>query len=394
MNLVYLEARKGVLRRSVLLAIVFCLCLDVLKILQSYQSGAIREVVGNTQGMQAGFSEIYDKVKGPITQETAGFLVGEYRRLSQAVADGTYSRKPQDGTYSGYIFGDYYLIASYLYPQMSYCVRYHADMAACLEREANNLELYRAVGNAPMAAKSAYILDHYGNRSISSFYLTDCWESLLKDSTADALILLLLILGVSTSFTRERETGMEQLLASSHRGIWPTLASKCIVAVVYSVGLSALFACVNLSVYGGLFGFQGLNLPLYAIEACRATPFDGTIGQFFLLSWGMKAMGFASFSLVLLVLSASFRRSLIPCIFGAGTAAASLSLAQWAASPVWWKGALAALSPLSLTKTWDLWRGLCGDSLAIGFLPRVTLVLFLQFALAGLLLWGLRRKTW
>lgn len=76
-------------------------------------SGTIREVIENTEGMQTGFAEIYDKSKGPITSETAEFLVNEYQRLSQAVADGTYSRKPQDGTYSGYIYGDYFLIGSY-----------------------------------------------------------------------------------------------------------------------------------------------------------------------------------------------------------------------------------------------------------------------------------------
>ena len=390
MKLVYLEARKGILRRSVLIALILFLCLDILKIGLDYRAGEIREVIGNTEGMQAGFAEIYDKVKGPITNETAAFLVGEYRRLSQAVADGTYSRKPQEGTYSGYIYGDYFLIGSYFYSQMSYCVQYSMRMAERLEQERENLKLYQSVGNKSMAAKCSYILQHYADRSISSFYLMDSWESLLQFDFSDLLILLLLILGVAASFTREKETGMTMLLSSSRYGGWPMLASKCGVAISYAIGLTILFSVLNLTVYGVLFGLQGWDCPLYAIEACQDTPFGGTVGQFYLLSCGMKAMGFSILSLLLLLMSACFRRTLYPCILGVGAGAGASYLAGWAASPVWWKGVLAAVSPLTLTRAWNLWSCLCGDWIGNIYFPRITLVLLIQLVLVVGMLWAFK----
>ena len=36
------------------------------------------------------------------------------------------------GTYSGYIFGDYYLLHSYFYPHMEYSVKYSSDMEEIL----------------------------------------------------------------------------------------------------------------------------------------------------------------------------------------------------------------------------------------------------------------------
>lgn len=393
MKLFYLEARKGILRRSVLIALILFLCLDILKIGLDYRAGAIREVIGNTEGMQAGFAEIYDKVRGPVTKETAGFLVGEYRRLSQAVADGTYSRKPQEGTYSGYIYGDYFLIGYYFYPQMSYCVQYSARMAERLEQEADNLKNYQSIGNKFMAAKSSYILQHYANRSVPSFYLMDSWESLLKYDFSDFLILLLMILGIAGSFTREKETGMTMLLASSKRGGWTMIASKCGAAVFYMVGLTIIFSLLNLMVYGFLFGFQGWDCPLYAMETCQDTPFGGTVGQFYFLLWAMKALGFSVFSLLLLLLSACFRRTLYPCILGIGVSAAAWYLSGWAASPVWWKGLLSAISPLTLTRTWDLWSCLCGDRLGSIYVPRAFIVLFIQLVFVGILLWAVRRKA-
>lgn len=393
MKLIFLEARKGILRRSVLIALILFLCLDILKIGLDYRAGAIREVIGNTEGMQTGFAEIYDKVKGPITNETAAFLVGEYQRLSQAVADGTYSRKPQEGTYSGYIYGDYFLIGSYFYSQMSYCVQYPARMAERLEQETENLKFYQSVGNKSMAAKSSYILQHYADRSISSFYLMDSWESLFQFDFSDLLILLLLILGVAASFTREKETGMTMLLSSSKRGGWPMLVSKCGVAVSYAIGLTIIFSLLNLMIYGVLFGLQGWDCPLYAIEACQDTPFGGTVGQFYLLSCGMKAMGFSILSLLLLLLSACLRRTLYPCILGAGVGAAASYLSGWAASPVWWKGILSAASPLTLTRAWNLWSCLCGDRIGNIYLPRISIVLFIQLVLVVGTLWAVRRKS-
>lgn len=393
MKLFYLEARKGIFRRSVFIALVLFLCLDIFKIWQDYRAGAIREVIGNTGGMQAGFAEIYDRVNGPITKENAEFLAGEYQRLSRAVADGTYSRRPQAGTYSGYIYGDYFLIGSYFYPQMSYCVEYSARMTERLEQEADNLKFYQSAGNSFMAAKSSYILQHYADRCVSAFYLMDSWESLLKFDFSDLLILLLLILSLAASFTREKETGMTMLLASSRRGGWPVFAAKCGGAVFYGIGLTIIFSLLNLMVYGALFGLQGWDCPLYAIEAYQNTPFGGTVGQFYLLSCGIKALGFSVFSLLLLLLSACFRRTLYPCILGVGAAAGASYLSGWAASPVWWKGALSAVSPLTLTRAWELWSCLCGDRIGSFYVPRVFIVLFIQLVLAGILLWAVRRKS-
>lgn len=393
MKLLYLEARKGILRRAVLIALILFLCLDVLKIGMDYRAGAIREVIENTEGMRAGFTELYAKSKGPITNETAGFLVGEYQRLSQVVADGTYSRQPQEGTYSGYIFGDYYLIGSYFYTPMSYCVQYSARMEEQLKQEQENLDFYQSVGNSFMAAKSSYILRHYANRSVSSFYLMDGWVSLLKYDFSDLLILLLMILGIAASFTREKETGMTMLLTSSKRGGWPMLVSKCGAAILYAVGLTMVFSLLNLAVYGFLLGVEGWDQPLYAMEAYQDTPFNGTVGQFYLLSCGMKALGFSILALLLLLLSACLQRTLYPCILGAGTGILASYLSGWVASPVWWKGLLSAISPLSLTRAWDLWSCLCGDRLGNLYLPRSFTVLLIQLALAGTLLWAVRRKS-
>ena len=214
-------------------------------------------VAANTSGMQAGYDTIYERIKGPITEEIVRFLTSEYQRLDALTADGTYSREPQEGTYSGYIFGDYYLLHSYFYPHMEYSVKYSSDMEEILAQAKENMTFYRESGNTAGAAENAYILHHYAGRTIPAFYLYDGWEALLSYDFSDLLILLLLILAVAPAFTREKENGMTLILSSCKRGRWPLLISKCGAGVIFAWILTILFALLNFLVFGLLCGFDG-----------------------------------------------------------------------------------------------------------------------------------------
>lgn len=97
MNFLYLEARKGILRRYTLIALALFLCLNTVKIIADYHTGEIRPVAANTSGMKTGYDKIYEQIKGPITEETVSFITSEYQRLDGLTADGTYSREPPGG---------------------------------------------------------------------------------------------------------------------------------------------------------------------------------------------------------------------------------------------------------------------------------------------------------
>ena len=51
MNFLYLEARKGILRRYTLIALALFLCLNTVKIIADYHTGEIRPVAANTSGI-------------------------------------------------------------------------------------------------------------------------------------------------------------------------------------------------------------------------------------------------------------------------------------------------------------------------------------------------------
>ncbi len=393
MKILYFEARKGILRRYVMAALALFLCLNTLKIYTDYRAGEIREVAANTAGMQIAYAKLYDRVKGQMTSDTVGFIVSEEERLSALMADGTYSREWQDDTYSGYYFGDYFLIHKYFYAPMSYCVHYPKTMNTTLEQVQDNLTLYEASGNRQNAVESRYILDHYTGRTISEFYCYDAWEKLLAYDFSDLLILLLLVLGIAPIFTREKENGMTLILYSSKRGKWPLILSKCGTAMLFAFLLTALFALANVLTFGGLCGFEGSQSPLYAIEAYQNTPFPVTISTFFLLCVFAKAIGFGVMALLLALLSACCQKALIPCLIGLVLSVILSFISGWAASAVWWKESLSALSPLTLTQGWELMTGLYGRTVCGTYLLRIQIVFIVQIVLAGMLIPAIGRKS-
>ncbi len=393
MRFLYLEARKGILRRYTLIALALFLCLNTVNIVMEYHAGKILPVVANTDGMQAGYCEIYEQSKGQLTEETVSYITSEYRRLKELTADGTYSREPMEGTYSGYIFGDYYLIHSYFYPYMEYSVRYASYMSDILARAEENLTFYKQNENTAGAAESAYILNHYANRNISEFYLYDGWEALLAYDFSDLLILLLLILGIASSFTREKENGMTLILSSCKRGGWPLLFYKCESGIMFAWVLTILFALLNLLMFGLLCGFEGWNSPLYAIENYQYTPFSGSILLFYGIACGLKAIGFSVTALLLVFLSACFQKSLYPCLIGLGMGVILNYCAGWSLSSVWWKQALSYISPFTLTKGSELMESLFGISIGSVYLLRLFVVLIVQVVIICLLVIAIRRKS-
>ena len=52
---------------------------------------------------------LYNAVKGRLTKESVIYIDEKYGELSEKVETGNYSTEYTDGTYSGYIFGDYNL---------------------------------------------------------------------------------------------------------------------------------------------------------------------------------------------------------------------------------------------------------------------------------------------
>lgn len=393
MNFLYLEARKGILRRYTLIALALFLCLNTVKIISDYHAGEIRPVAANTSGMKTGYDKIYEQIKGPVTEETVSFITSEYQRLDGLTADGTYSREPQEGTYSGYIFGDYYLLHSYFYPHMEYSVKYSADMEEVLTQAKENVTFYQESGNTAGMVENAYILHHYTGRAIPEFYLYDGWEALLSYDFSDLLILLLLILAVAPTFTREKENGMTLILSSCKRGEWPLLFSKCGAGVIFAWILTALFALLNLLVFGLLCGFEGWSSPLYAIGGYQYTPFSGSILLFYGVICGLKAIGFSVIALLLILLSACFQKSLYPCLIGLGLGVVSNYCAGWALSLVWWKQCLSCISPFTLTSGSKLLESLYGVSIGGVYLLRLFVVLVVQAVTACLLVIAIRRKS-
>lgn len=393
MKMLYFEGRKGILRQYVFGALILLVCLNGLKIVSDYEAGKILPIAGNNTDMQNAYKQIYELSCGPITKETASFVTSEYQRLSDLTADGTYSHERVDGTYSGYLFGDFYLFHKYFYPYMEYSVKYPGIMRDVLQLANENVELYKRVGNSKEEARNNYILSHYADRSVREFYLYDGWEALLSYDFSDLLVLLLLILAISPIFTREKENGMTLILYSCKRGKWPLVAVKCSVSVIFACVVTLMFSIENLLIFDLVCGLDGWNSPLYAITDYQFTPFSGSILLFYVLNVGLKMIGFSMVAIVWNFLSACSKKSLYPFLGSLVACAVFGYFSGWGTSPVRWKQLLSFVSPLSLARGHSLLKNLYGVNIGGVFVLRIYALLIIQLVLVCVLVYGVWRKS-
>lgn len=169
-RIVYFEIRKNYLRSYVVIALLSFLLINILIIYNQ---------------------EMYDKVSGKLTADKARFVVSEYRRLDAMVADGTYSREKQEGTYTGYIWGDYVFITKYFYRPMKYVSTYESAIKQVIENAKANIEFYSQCGNNFDKSKNEFIVKHYSGRKIDVFHNGKFWGLLFEYDFSDLLIVLL-----------------------------------------------------------------------------------------------------------------------------------------------------------------------------------------------------------
>lgn len=386
MRLVYYEIRKNFFRKYLILIFFTFLLLNILTIYGNYRLGAVTEISTDTAGMKAGYQNLHNKLDGKITVNKVKFVIEEESRLNALTADNTYSRSYQPDTYTGYLFGDYYLIRKYFYQPMQYAALYTSNMEEILKKAEDNTGFYEKYGNNPQKMKNRFILNHYGGRKITDFYNMRPWESLLDYDFSDFLILFLVILGLVPLYVNEKESRMEYLIRTSKGGRFDMSAAKLLASALYILFLVTTFSMENYSGYRTFCGLFGGALPLYALETYQNTPFNCSTLSFYLLFICFKLLGVLVFAFLVCCFSRVSYRVIYPYMAGVLTLAAGVYISGYATSVESGKSMLALFSPLTLLKSQELLKELHGFTMGTIFGLDIFLALALQAVLLILLI--------
>ncbi|MCL1880334.1 MAG: hypothetical protein FWF71_06980 [Actinomycetia bacterium] len=223
MRLLGEELRKVIKRRSVLVAMVLLLALNIFSI--------TTHETGSGDASDQGYWRLYQDIAGPMTKEHIDFVMENYQRLSTVIASGSYETDaPSDQFYTGYAFGDMNIFDMHR-QEMQRIFLYNSTVQQLSAEAAANVDFYRSVGNDYDAQKSQLVAEGYGTRVIQNYYEMSKTNQYLHYGFSTLLVWLLMVLAFCPLFAKERESGVQPLLRTSRRGRHCTVFAKTLAAV-------------------------------------------------------------------------------------------------------------------------------------------------------------------
>lgn len=318
-ELVRFELLKIYRRRIIIVGILTFIILDILQIGLNFYSDHSESAMLN------GYRAIYNEAKGPFTEEKINFVVEGLKKNQLLVEAGQYDPEKIDpDTYTGHIYGDMGIFTE-LYAKMDYAYNYRNSITKVLDTARQNIAFYDQYGNEAAKIRNSDILQRYDNRNISAFYDTVSFTEYFDYHFSTLLILILISLGVSGTFSSEQENGMDMLLKSTKFGNGHTFAAKMVAAMFFTVFISFLFLLTDLLSFEIFYGFDGWFEPLYSIDAYRFTPCRMKIITFFTLESLGKLISYEFFTLLLILFVRFIRRSMTSFLISITLSAAFLA---------------------------------------------------------------------
>ena len=269
MRNIFFEMRKSWLKTSTFVVLIILTILNFIRM-----NDFCRTAHSMTYAERgASYFRLYETVCGELTEEKLAPFRARRAELDAEIADRVYSTEFQpDKYYTGYVFGDFILYKLDIGPEITYCVTYPNKINQVAENALEAYKFYKDKGNVFETKKALMAYNLYRNRSIPEYRATYWTELFFGQDFSSLLCVILLILGLSASFSVEKESGMYQLItASGNNG--KTAFAKICSAAIYSALLSAYFTICDLAFANFLLGVRGLNMPIYSASIFENSPF-------------------------------------------------------------------------------------------------------------------------
>lgn len=253
----------------------------VLILIDIYQ---ITQNVHSITSISDGEKKIYEKICGEYTEEKNTWLLETLSAYEEQIKNGGYETGGQvEGTYTGYVMGDYMVLESN-YEQMKEDYQYRTYAKQIAEKAKNNVERLQGTKYQFERNKYSMIYHSFAKRKITAFHYDDLVNSFFEYDFSTILEILIVVVGTLNFLDRNRRFKMLELMDTAK--IAKRKYRFCQLASIF------LFSGMVLATFTGidLLLFQRGNLsidnwldPLYSVQGYEETLFDGSVFQFFLM---------------------------------------------------------------------------------------------------------------
>ena len=222
------------------------------------------------------------------TQATAMISKGDY----------TTDYNPQD-YYSGYAYGD-----AQLWIELNERIKKISDFQEYNSKIVENTIRYQnSLDNQYLINVNQLIEKKYQNRKVSGLYNNDGFADLFDYHFSSSLLLILLLLGVCSSYTTEKENSMTLMLRTCKSGGICTSTFKCIAMVIYSFIINLCFSLCDLFMFFICYRFNGYTQPIYSISGYENSPVVSSVLSVIVLCFFMRWLCLCTLGSIVLLLS-------------------------------------------------------------------------------------------
>lgn len=229
-------------------------------------------------------------------------------------------------------------------------------------------------------------MKHYKNRNPLFFYETGGWKHLFSYDKSDLFILVLLIVGIIPTFSREKKNAMEIIQITSAYGRKMYIPIKLIAHIFAAVWLELLFGIINYAVIHMQYGLGGTKMMLYSLTEYRYTPLNISVIGFYLLEVLSKCIGFAIIAVILTMIARLINNTYAAFIAMIGYTSVFLYFSGFNSGITFVENVLTLISPFSLLKLGELATSLKEINLCGHFMTSYSFLYGVQAALIVILL--------
>lgn len=395
MKLLYYEARKYFLRKSIMAVLGILMVLNGLFAYFQYRqagTGFSDEMTKHvaTEGQWHYWLELHRELDGGITEEKVQKITSDYKKYNALIKQGDYSTEYDPNTKTGYVFGDFSVLQSQFYEPMKYLVFYQGENDLLVQHAQENISFFKERGDDFEVSKNTYIVKNYRGRNPCLFYDTLGWKKLFEYDYSDVMVFIIMFLCIVPCFYVERKSEMEHIILTSKRGKFGYTYVKYLAFYFSAVILVILFSVYNYVIMDCLYGLSGWNMELFSLKEFQYTPLNLSVMGFYILLTVLKCIALCGIVTLFTLIARVFSNVITIFLVMLALVMIGLYGAGFIHSMNPGNLSAALISPFSLLQGAQMYKGLSGVNIAGYFVPWLYGYLAIQVLMqAGiqLLIW-------
>lgn len=384
MKIILFEFRKNILRKAVIISTIILICINIFVIYAQcrYNNDAFTNEVNiyNSSAEEWNYyKELHNQIDGKITEKKQDKIIALYNSLKEKIDKDDYISGYTKDAKTGYEFGDYSLVESNFYLPMKYFVSYRSKNDDIVDKAKENVKFYRKTGYSYEFKKNQYIVKRYSGRNLSEFYDTTGWKKLFQYNFSDVVLIVLMFLCILPLFQQERINGMENIILGTKKGRKMYFAGKYISVILGNILFLMIITGVNYFVFDVIYGLNGTEMPVYALEEYQYSPYNLTMLQMYLIMCGLKCLALIVICTLFSFVSNISRNTIISFLIFIAIIIIELYDSGFICSDAPKRVLWAVISPFALFKSNNMFKSFYDMNILGKFCPRISVCIFAQF---------------